>query len=187
LVLTDKDISSKPIIKKPRTFNPLGAVFAALFLGIGHGLLDKSFIKANVGIGRGVLGIILIILSVAPGLVAISLSPKFAFFNFIVDKSKNLIAQILFQIILFYVGFLPIYGFSIVYTTRGFDLWRLLTLGVIHIILVSFLFLLNFRFITEEKPSIGHLQKPFYQPRKILVIALSFVPSIISTLVLFFI
>ncbi|MCG3220579.1 MAG: hypothetical protein H7641_04290 [Candidatus Heimdallarchaeota archaeon] len=185
MVLTDKDIATKPIIKKPRTFNPLGGVFTGLFLGIGHALLNKSFIKNNVGLGIGVLGIILIILSVAPGLVAISLSPKFAIFNTIVEKSKNIVAQITFQIILFYVGFLPIYGLAIVYTTGNFDLWKLLVLGAIHVVFVAGLFLINHRFLTKEKPSISNLQKPLFQPNKILLILLSFLPSAISTLVLF--
>ncbi len=186
MVLTDKDISTKPIIKKPRTFNPLGGVFTGLFLGIGHALLIKSFIKNNIGIGRGVLGILLIILSVAPSLVAISLSAKFAIFNTIIEKSRNIVAQITFQIILFYVGFLPIYGFAIVYTTGNFELWKLLVLGSIQVVLVASLFLVNFRFLTKEKPSVRNLQKPLFQPNKILLILLSFLPSAISTVVLFF-
>ncbi|NPD88078.1 MAG: hypothetical protein HGN29_05120 [Asgard group archaeon] len=185
MVLTDKDIATKPIIKKPRTFNPLGGVFTGLFLGLGHALLDKSFIKNNEGIGIGILGILLIILSVAPGLAAISLSPKFALFNTIAEKSKNIIAQIIFQILIFYVGFLPIYGFAVVYTTRGFELWKLLVLGAIQVILIAVLFLINFRFLMKEKPSISNLQKPLFQPNKILLISLSFLPSVISTLILF--
>ena len=184
MVLTDKDIATKPIIKKPRTFNPLGGVFAGLFLGIGHAQLTKSFIRNNVGIGIGILGILLVILSIAPSLVAISLSPKFAIFNTKVEISKNIVAQIIFQIMLFYVGFLPIYGLAIVYTTGNFELWKLLVLGSIQVVLVASLFLVNLRFLTKEKPNIRNLQKPLFQPNKILLILLSFLPSAISTLVL---
>jgi hypothetical protein len=187
LVLSERDLATKPIIKKPRTFNPLGGVFAGLFLGIGHALITKSFIKSNAGVGIGILGIILAVLSIAPCLAAISLSPKFALFNTIIEKSRNIIAQITFQIIIFYVGFLPIYGFSIVYTVQGFELWKMIVLGVIQVVLVGVLYILNLKILQREKPSFGHLQKMFYQPNKVLIIALSLIPSIISTLILVFI
>jgi hypothetical protein len=186
LVLTDKDLGTKPIIKKPRTFNPLGGIFTGLFLGIGHALLTKSFIRNNVGVGMGVLGIILVVLSVAPGLAAITLSPKFALFNTIVEQSRNIIAQITFQIIIFYVGFLPIYGFAMVYTVANLELWMILVLGAIQVVITAALLLVNLRILKTEKPSIGHLQKPLYQPNKLLIILLSFLPSAISTLILFF-
>jgi hypothetical protein len=186
LVLTDKDIATKPIIKKPRTFNPLGGVFTGLFLGLGHALLTKSFIKNIVGIGIRVVGILLVILSVAPSLAALSLSPKFAIFNTIIEKSRNIVAQITFQIILFYVGFLPVYGLAIVYTVGNFELWKLLVLGSIQVVLVASLFLINLRFLSKEKPTVRNLQKPLFQPNIIPLILLSFLPSAISTLVLFF-
>lgn len=187
MVLSERDLATKPVIKKPRTFNPLGGIFAGLFLGIGHALITKSFIRSDVGVGMGVLGIILAVFSVVPCLAAISMSPKFALFNTIMEKTRNIIAQITFQIIIFYVGFLPIYGFSIVYTIRGFELWKMLVLGAIQSVLVGVLYIINLKIIQKENPSFGHLQNVFYQPNKILIIALSFIPSIISTLILIFI
>ncbi len=187
LVLTEKDLATKPIIKKPRTFNPLGGVFAGLFLGIGQALITRSFIRLNVGVGIGVLGILLVIMSIFPCLAAISLSPKFALFNTIIEKSKNIIAQITFQILIFYVGFFPIYGFSIVYTINGFELWKMLILALTQVVLVGAVYLVNLRILLVERPSFGHLQKAFYQPNKVLIIALSIIPSIISTLILIFI
>lgn len=187
MVLTDKDLATKPIIKKPRTFNPLGGAFAGLFLGISHALITKSFIRTNAGVGIGILGILLAVLSIAPCLAAISLSPKFALFNTIIEKTRNIIAQITFQIILFYVGFLPIYGFALVYTVGGFQLWKMLVLAAVQVVLVATIYLVNLRMLQLEKPSFGHLQKAFYQPNKILIISLSFIPSIVSTLILVFI
>ena len=185
MVLTDKDLAPKPIIKKPKTFNPLGGVFAGLFLGLSHALMNNSFIKQNVGIGIGVLGILLIFLSIASGLVSVSLSPKFALFNTKIEKSRTIPAQMSLQIILFYIGFLPPYGFALVYTTRDFELWRLLVLGAVYVVLTALLFILNIRILLLENPSIGHLQKPFWQPKKVLLILLSFIPSAISTMFLF--
>ena len=184
MVLTDKDIRTKPIIKKPRTFNPLGAVFSGLFLGISHSLISKSFIENNAPVGMGVLAIFLILFAIATTIVALSLSTKFAIFNTKIEKTKTISAQTALQIVLFYVGFIPFYGFSVVYIPSSIEFTELIIAGVLFIIIFAGLVVFNINIISKVNPSIGNLQKPFFQPKRILIILLSFFPSVLSTVLL---
>jgi hypothetical protein len=184
MVLTDKDLRTKPIIKKPRTLNPLGAVLAGLFLGVSHSLIHKSFIEKNTSVGMGVLGIILIIFAVGATLAALSLSSKFAIFNTRIEKAKTIPAQTALQIVLFYIGFVPFYGFSIAYVPSSIEFTGILIMGACFIIIFAGLVIFNVYQILQTNPSIGHLQKLFFQPRRILIVLLSFIPSVLSTVLL---
>ena len=65
MVLTEKDlVPTTPVIKKPKTFNPLGAAFSGLIIGTGHFLINNSFLEKTSHIALGILGIFLLILSI---------------------------------------------------------------------------------------------------------------------------
>lgn len=186
MVLTEKDLITKPIIKKPKTFNPLGAMFTGILLGIGHGLINNSFIKKSTHFALGILGIFLVIISVASILAAISLSAKTAVFNSRIEEFRKLEAQVIFQILLFYLGFFPLYGFSLIFITSDVDFWRIIVLSLSVVVFFAVIILYDIKILNNKEIKLADLREIFFQPQKILFIILGFIPSVLSTILLFF-
>jgi len=182
VVLTEKDFPSKPIIRKPRTFNPLGGVFFALTLGGAHILLNNSLVEKNLPIGFSIFGFLLIIIGMFFTLVASSLSSKYAIFITRIDKARNLLAQTIYQILLFYMGFVPIYGFTIVYGAVV-SINKIIFAALAVVLIFSIIIGINTKILLREKVSLGYLQQITFQPNKLILILLSTLPSIISSLV----
>jgi hypothetical protein len=186
VVVTEKDLLTKPVVKKPKTLNPLGAIFFAGFIGGGHALILNGFIKHTINIGLGALGVILVLFSTIFAIVAISLSAKIALFMAKFEPTKTVYAQYALQIMYFYIGFVPIYGFSIVYFEKSLALWKILIITLLVLVTFASLLYLNIRILQNDKARLSDLKKLFYQPKKIIVIALSFlVPALATILVLF--
>ncbi|MCE7747626.1 MAG: hypothetical protein GPJ51_04470 [Candidatus Heimdallarchaeota archaeon] len=184
MVISEKDLLAKaPIIKKPKTLNPFGAIILAALLGGGQALIRNSFVKHRIHVGLGVLGIILIIISIFFLYVAVSLSAKTALFTTKIEPSKTIYAQIALQIMFFYIGFLPIYGFSIVYFDKTLALWKILSIAFSILIFFAAILYLNVKIMQKDEAKLGDLKKPFYQPKKLVIIVLSSFIPIIATLV----
>jgi len=186
LVLTEKDLMTKPIIKRPRTFNPLGAMLTGILMGIGHGLINNGFIKQITHFGLGILGIFLLILSAASILAAMSLSAKNVVFNSRIEEFRKLEAQIIFQIILFYLGFFPLYGFSFIFLTSGVDFWKIIVLSLSVVIIFAIIIVYDIKILNIKEIKLADLREIFFQPQRILFIVLSFIPSLLSTILLVF-
>ncbi len=186
MVLTEKDLITKPIIKRPKTFNPLGAMLTGILMGIGHGLINNSLIKKNTHFGLGILGFFLIIISVASILAAISLSAKTAVFNSRIEEHRKLEAQAIFQVMLFYLGYFPLYGFSLIFLTSGVDFWKIIVLSLSVVVVFTLLFIYDIKILNVKEIKYADLREMLFQPQRILFILLSFIPSVISTILLFF-
>lgn len=186
MVLTEKDLMTKPIIKRPKTLNPLGAIITGIFMGIGHGLINNSLIKKTTHFALGILGVFLIILSVASILAAISLSAKTAVFNSRIEEHRKLEAQTIFQIMLFYLGYFPLYGFALIFLTSGVDFWKILVLSLSVVSVFAILFIYDIKILSDKEIKLADLREMLFQPQRILFILLSFIPSVISTILLFF-
>ena len=186
MVLTDKDLVPKtPIIKKPRTFNPLGAIFFGLFLGIGHTLIYLSLIRKTYLWYFSIFGFILVILAAFFVLANISITAKSIVFLLKLDKSKTLLAQLFLQILVFYLGFLPIYGFIIVYLEQKIALWQILVTTVVAVVLFSLALIFNIYQIQKVKATLGDLKKLLYQPKRPLIICISVIVVVIVTAIVF--
>jgi hypothetical protein len=177
---------TKPIIKRPRTFNPLGAMLTGILMGIGHGLINNSLVKKNTHFALGILGFFLIILSVASILAAISLSAKTAVFNSRIEEHRKLEAQAIFQVMLFYLGYFPLYGFSLIFLTSGVEFWKMIVLSVSVVVIFTVIFLYDIKILNVKEIKFVDLREMLFQPQRILFIILSFIPSVISTILLFF-
>ena len=186
MVLTEKDLMAKPIIKRPRTFNPFGAILTGFLIGIGHGLINNSLVKKNTHFALGILGFFLIILSVVSILAAISLSAKTAVFNSRIEQHRKLVAQATFQVMLFYLGYFPLYGFSLIFLTSGVDLWKIMVLSLSVVGVFTIIFLYDIKILNIKEIKLADLREMFFQPQRIFFILLSFIPSVISTILLFF-
>jgi len=186
LALLGEDIAPKaPIIKKPKTLNPLGAVVYAFLLGLGHTYVYSSLVKLRYYRYFSIFGFLLIGLSIFVIIVVISLTAKSILFTLKIERNKTLAAQTILQILLFYLGFTPIYGFSIAYFEKTIEFWEIF----INIIVIAVLFALalfaNIILIQKENPSLGHLKKPLYQPKKLILIGIGIIISSISTAIIF--
>ena len=186
MALTEKDLLAKaPVIKKTKTLNPLGAIFYSLVLGGSHTLIYNSFINSKYSIGIGIVGVFLLIIASLFILVASILSTKIVLFTIIIDKSKSISAQIALQIVYFYIGFIPIYGFSIVYFQKTIELWQIFVISLVVVIFYSLIIMFNFRLMKKDKAKISDLKETFYQPMKPLLISLNLLVTIIVTAILF--
>ncbi|MCE7739354.1 MAG: hypothetical protein GPJ50_08245 [Candidatus Heimdallarchaeota archaeon] len=184
MVITEKDLLNKaPVIKKPKTLNPLGAIILAALLGGGQALIRNSFVRHKIPVGSGVLGVILVIISIFFVLAAVSLSAKTVLFTAKIESSKTIYTQIALQIMFFYIGFLPIYGFSIVYFDKTLALWKILSITLSILITFAAILYVNINIMQRDEAKLGDLKKPFYQPKKLVIIVLSSFIPIIATVV----
>lgn len=194
MVLTEKDlVPTKPIIKKPRTFNPLGAASSGLLVGAGHFLINNSFLEKTSHFALGILGIILLIVSVITIMVVSTLSTKYAIFITKIEVSKTISSQIAIQIVYFYIGFMPIYGFAVVFGSAvrevgealisSVEFWKIGVASTLMIILFAIIIVINLNFFQKEKRSLGDLKEIFYQPNKLLFTIMCTLPTLVSTLI----
>jgi len=186
LSLTEKDLISKtPTIREPKTLNPLGAVIFGLLLGIGHTLIYSSLLEIGYHWYFSIFGFLLVALSILVIMIAISLTSKSIVFTLKIEKAKTLPAQSLFQILLFYLGFVPIYGFSIVFLEKSIEFWQIMVNTSIVVVLFALAILFNIFLIKREEANLGDLKKFFYQPKKLLLIGMGIMISSIVTAVIF--
>ena len=194
MVLTERDlVPTTPIIKKPRTFNPLGAAFSGLLVGVGHFLINNSFLEKTSHIALGILGIFLLLLSIGSIMAVVNLSTKYALFTTKVEAAKTIPSQIAIQIVYFYIGFMPIYGFVVVFGSvvrevgdtllSTVEFWKIGVVSVIVIVLFAVSILLNLNLFQKEKRSLGELKELLFQPNKLLFIIMCTLPILVSTLV----
>jgi hypothetical protein len=189
LVLTDKDFATKkPIVKKPRTLNPLGAVLIGLSMGGGQALIYKSFIDTTINVGFSALGIFLTLLAATFLLATLSLSGKYVSFIVKLEGENKKSIQTAIQIMYFYIGFIPIYGFTLVYSisSGSLDFWKILiTMGVFIIFFTAEIFFVISVF-NKKEISLVDLKEPFFQPELIIIIIISVVTIAISTILIVF-
>ncbi len=187
MALSEKDLLSKPVVKKPKTLNPLGAIFFAGFLGGSQALILNSFAKHILHVGLGALGIILLVLSTVFVIAAVSLSAKISMFMVKLEPTKTISAQFALQIMYFYIGFLPVYGFAIVYFEKSLAFWKILIVTVVVLVMFAALLYFNIFTMKKDEARLADLKKPFYQPKKILFITLSFLIPAAATILASFI
>ena len=187
MVITDKDLlTKKPVVKKPRTFNPLGAIAFGLSLAFGQSLLYKSFIDKTINPGFSALGIFLLLISIAAMLGTLSVSGKYAVFMIKLDGQEKQLIQTALQIMYFYIGFIPVYGFTLVYsvTTGSLDFWKIIIFMIIVIVLFVPAIIYQIRKFNVKEITLNDLRELFFQPNKVIVILISFIPTAISTLLI---
>jgi len=184
MTLTEKDFIAKPVIKKPKTFNPLGGIFVGLFSAGGHVLIVKSVFDNTLSNWFIILGILFIVISIAGNYLVLSLSAKFAAFTMKYDKTKNFQTQFAQQLVLYYLGFLPVYGFAVAYSLTSLEFWQITVLAIVSILLVSIGLYFNIKLMNEKEIEFGHLLQITYQPKKLTLGLLSVLPILASSLVL---
>ncbi len=187
MVISEKDLLTKPVIKKPKTLNPLGAIFFAGLLGGGQALILNSFVKHTIHVGMGALGIILLVISTIFVIIAVSLSAKISLFMVKLEPTKTITAQYALQIMYFYIGFLPIYGFSIVYFEKSLALWKILIVTLLVLISFSIILYFNIILMKKDEARISDLKEPLYQPKKIILIAACCLITALATILASFI
>ncbi|MCK5141158.1 MAG: hypothetical protein KAQ70_03110 [Candidatus Heimdallarchaeota archaeon] len=189
MVLTDKDfVPKKPIVKKPRTLNPLGAFLVGLSMGGGQALIYKSFIETTINVGFSALGIFLTLLAATFLLATLSLSGKYVSFTVKLEGENKKSIQTALQIMYFYIGFIPIYGFTLVYSisSGSLDFWKILVvMGVFIVFFVAEIFFVISLFYKKEI-SLGDLKEPFFQPELIIMMLICIATVAISTILLVF-
>ncbi|MHA1201667.1 MAG: hypothetical protein ACTSQ4_04005 [Candidatus Heimdallarchaeaceae archaeon] len=189
MVLTDKDFATKkPIVKKPRTLNPLGAVLIGLSMGGGQALIYKSFIDTSINVGFSALGIFLLVLAATFLLATLSLLGKYVSFTVKLEGKDKKSIQTALQIMYFYIGFIPIYGFTLVYSiSSGYlDFWKILiAMGVFVVFFAVETFFVISIFYKKEI-GLGDLKEPFFQPELFIMILICIVTVTISTILLVF-
>ena len=197
MVLTEKDlVPTTPVIKKPKTFNPLGAAFSGLIIGIGHFLINNSFLEKTSHIALGAFGIFLLILAVVSLMAVVSLSTKYALFVAKVEPSKTITNLFALQIVYFYIGYMPIYGFTIVFGSAvrevgetlisSVEFWKIGVTSIIVIVLFTVAIIFNLYIFQKEKRSLGYLKELLFQPDKLYLIIMCTLPVLVSTLVFIF-
>ncbi len=189
MVLTDKDFATKkPIVRKPRTLNPLGGVLVGLSIGGGQALIYKSFIDNTINVGFSALGIFLILLAATFLLATLSLSGKYVSFIVKLEGKNKKSIQTALQIMYFYIGFIPIYGFTLVYSisSGSLDFWKILiVMGVFIAFIAAEIFFVISLFYKKEI-GLGELKEPFFQPELIIMILICIATVTISTILLVF-
>ncbi|MHA1345345.1 MAG: hypothetical protein ACTSVO_13800 [Candidatus Heimdallarchaeaceae archaeon] len=190
MVLTDKDFATKkPAVKKPRTLNPLGGVLIGFSMGGGQALIYKSFIDSTINVGFSALGIFLILLAATILLATLSLSGKYVSFIVKLEGENKKSIQTALQIMYFYIGFVPIYGFTLVYSisSGSLDFWKILiVIGVFVVFFAAEIFFVITLFYKKEI-SLVDLKEPFFQPGLIFMIVICIVTIAISTILIVFI
>ena len=190
MVITDKDLATKkPIVKKPRTFNPLGAIVFGLSLAFGHSYLYNSFIDKTISAGFSALGIVLLLISILAMLVTLSLSGKYTAFMIKLEGKEKLLIQSVLQIVYFYIGFIPVYGFALVYSisSGSLDFWKVIIFMISVLVLFALAIFYMIRLFNSKEIGLNDLRELFYQPNKFIVILISTVPTLVSTLLILFI
>ena len=183
--ISAKDIApTAPAIKKPKTLNPLGAIICGLSLGGGHTLIYGSLLRTEFASYISVFGFLLVVLSMFVILVALNLTTKSILFTLKIEKEKTLAAQSIFQVLLFYLGFTPIYGFSIVYFEGTIEFWEIFVNTVVLIVLFTLALYFNLWLMQKENPSLGHLKQLMYQPKKPIIICICILISAVVTTLL---
>ena len=189
MVLTDKDFATKkPIVRKPRTLNPLGGVLIGLSMGGGQALIYKSFIDTTINIGFSALGIFLTLLAATFLLATLSLSGKYVSFIVKLEGENKKSIQTTMQIMYFYIGFIPIYGCTLVYSIQSgsLDFWKILVvMGVFIVFIAAEIFFVISLFYKKEI-GLGDLKDPFFQPELIIMILICITTVAISTILLVF-
>jgi len=183
--LTAKDLGpSAPTIRKPRTLNPLGAVIYGLLLGIGHTLIYSSLLRIRYYRYYSIFGFILVAVSAAVIVVAITLTSKYILFTLKLEKEKTFPAQTIYQILLFYLGFTPAYGLSIIYLEQTIEVWEVFVNTGVVVALFALTLYANILLMKRENPSLGHLKKMMFQPLKLVLISIGIIISSIVTALL---
>lgn len=189
MVLTDKDFATKkPIIVKPKTLNPLGGVLVGLSMAGGQALIYNSFIDATINVGFSALGIFLTLLAATLLLATLSLSGKYVSFNVKLEGENKKSIQTAMQIMYFYIGFIPIYGFTLVYSIKSgsLDFWKILIVMGVFVIFVTAEILFVISIFYKKEISLRELKKSFFQPELIIMIVICIVTVAISTILLVF-
>ncbi len=189
MVLTDKDFATKkPVVKKPKTFNPLGAILIGLSMGGGQALIYKSFIDDSINVGFSVLGVFLTLLAAIFLLATLSLSGKYVSFIVKLEGEHKKSIQTCLQVMYFYIGFIPIYGFTLVYSVSSgsLDFWKILiVMGVFIVFFATEIFYVISLFDKKEI-NLVELKEPFFQPNLIIMILICVLTVAISTILLVF-
>ncbi len=189
MVLTDKDFATKkPVIIKPKTLNPLGAVLIGVSMGSGQALIYKSFIDTTINVGFSALGIFLTLLAATFLLATLSLSGKYVSFIVKLEGEKKKSIQTALQIMYFYIGFIPIYGFTLVYTisSGSLDFWKILIVMGVFVLFIAIEIFFVISIFYKKEISLRELKEPFFQPELIIMIIICVVTVAISTILLIF-
>jgi len=187
MTLSDKDLIAKTVVRKPKTFNPLGGIFVGLFSAGGHVLIMKSVFDNTLNNWFIILGILFIVIAIAGNYPVLSLSAKHAVFNMKYDKTKKFPTQFAQQLVLYYFGFLPAYGFTVAYSLTSLEFWQITVLALISILLVSIGLYFNIKLMNQMEVEFNHLLQITYQPMKLILGLLSVFPILASSIILIFI
>lgn len=184
MVLSAKDlVSKKPIIKKPKTFNPVGAILTGISLAGAHSLTVHIFKTKDIQNGYFAFAIILYILTLLAFYATISLSAKYLSFIYRVESPPKKLQNLMVEYtLIFYIGIVPSYGFTIAYSTSTLTFERILiSLGIV---LVGFLggLVYNVYLMIQKEVRLGHLLQAFFQVKKGILIALDLVIVALSTI-----
>ncbi len=184
--LLESDITQKPrVSKKPKTFNPLGAIFTGIFLGLGHAYIYRSLITSQlINFWRIFSGIILVLLSSFTMVITLSLTSKSIRFFLIIDKTKTKPSMIVSNTLLFYIGLVPTYGFAVKYTTPAIPFYFILIAIGVLVLSIAGLLYLNITLLEETGARLGDLMETENQPKKILLVLSCFIPIILLTVLL---
>ncbi|MBY9000897.1 MAG: hypothetical protein KGD64_08295 [Candidatus Heimdallarchaeota archaeon] len=190
MVISAKDlVTKKPVISKPRTLNPLGAVIIALSMGGGQALIYKSFIDNTLNKGFSALGFFLLLLASASLLATLSIAGKYVSFMVKFEGEQKKTVQTALQIMYFYIGFIPIFGFTLVYsiTSGTLEFWKILVVMGVFILFFAFEMFYVITIFYRREISLIELREPFFQPQLPLMIIISLLSVAISSVLLVFI
>jgi len=186
VVLTEKDlIPTKPIIKKPPSFNPLGAIVVGLTLGATHALLYASLWIKTINVAFSIFGFLLLPAVIIALYFQVSLTAKYSVFVLKIEENKTKSALITREILLAYIGFVPSYGFMIVYSVRGLKLETLLITMGAYVILFGLMLYINFEKLVKKKVSLGYLLQWKYYINKGVLVGTATGTVVILTLIFF--
>ncbi len=189
MVLTDKDFATKkPVVKKPKTLNPMGAVLIGLSMGGGQALIYNSFIDTSINVGFSALGIFLTLLAATILLATLSLAGKYVSFMVKLEGKHKKSIQTALQIMYFYIGFIPIYGLTLVFSisSGSLDFWKILIVMGVFIVYfaVEMFYVISLFYRKEIK--LAELKESFFQPNLIIMIIICVLTVAISTILLVF-
>ncbi|UJG43637.1 MAG: hypothetical protein K9W46_00295 [Candidatus Heimdallarchaeum endolithica] len=182
MVLTEADLVAKTPIKKPKTFNPLGAVLTGFFIAEGFVLIFNSLVNKSINAWYSLLGTVLVLFSILSYSISVSLTTKKIEFFRQLEKTYDLKKSLIVESILFYIGFTPVYGFFFAYGVKGVPLWVFFAVIVFSCLTFSVFMIFNIHLLQREESRMFHLLQSFYQPKKWLLLLIS-VLIIVSSLV----
>jgi len=187
MVLTEADLVAKTPVKKPKTFNPLGAVFSGFFVAEGSVLMFNSMIEDSINSWYSFLGAVFIIFSILSYSVSISLTAKKLEFFKQLDKTYDLKKNLIIESLLFYIGFTPLFGFFFAYGVKGVPLWVFFAVIVFVCLTFSLFTIFNIYLLEKEESRMFHLLQFIYQPKKWLLLVISTITIFLSIIFLFLI